>query len=133
MESFNPLGTESAEAKFWLSASNIRRGEGGGGSRGGTLPPPTVYGHSNTTPPHAVENPTPTLGGGGRGVRPIGRGTCEIRRRGWGRVCGLTGGDGEWQKRRLGRQAPPPPLQYHGAPDEATPPPKSRCMPNPKA
>ena len=28
--SLNPLGTKGAEAKFWLSASNIGRGGGGG-------------------------------------------------------------------------------------------------------
>ena len=51
----NPLGTEGAEAKFWLSASNTGRGEGGGGLKGGEgpegggTPPPTVYGRSNTS------------------------------------------------------------------------------------
>ena len=54
----NPLGTEGAEAKFWLSASNIGTGGGGGGrgvngggggSRGGTPRPPPVYGRSNTS------------------------------------------------------------------------------------
>ena len=41
---FNPLGTEGAEAKFWLSASNIGRGGGGGGGKGvqGGLPPPPI-------------------------------------------------------------------------------------------
>ena len=37
--SVNPLGTEGAEAKFWLSASNI--GRGGGGVRGGVPPSPS--------------------------------------------------------------------------------------------
>ena len=50
----NPLGTEGAEAKVWLSASNIGRG-GGGGSRGVPPPsppfPPAVYGRSNTSLP----------------------------------------------------------------------------------
>ena len=40
------LGTE---AKFWLSASNI--GRGGGGSRGGGTPHPTVYGRSHKSLP----------------------------------------------------------------------------------
>ena len=36
--SVNPLGTEGAEAKVWLSASNIGRGRGGGlGGGGGSL------------------------------------------------------------------------------------------------
>ena len=49
--SLNPLRTEGAEAKFWLSASNVGRGGrgGGGGSRGGIPPPPTVYSRSNTS------------------------------------------------------------------------------------
>ena len=38
----NLLGTEGAEAKFWLSASNI--GRGGGGSRGGGVTPPCSCG-----------------------------------------------------------------------------------------
>ena len=41
----NPLGTEGAEAKFWLSASNIGRGGGGvggGGSMGGGGVPPLL-------------------------------------------------------------------------------------------
>ena len=38
----NPLGTEGAETKFWLSASNIGRGGGGGGVPGGL--PPSSYG-----------------------------------------------------------------------------------------
>ena len=42
----NSLGTEGAEAKFWLSASNIGRGGGGGGT---PPPPPTVHGRSNTS------------------------------------------------------------------------------------
>ena len=33
--SLNPVGTEGAEAKFWLSASNIGTGGGGGGGLGG--------------------------------------------------------------------------------------------------
>ena len=39
--SLNPLGTNGAEAKFWLSASNIGRGGGvgGGGGQGGGIPP----------------------------------------------------------------------------------------------
>ena len=41
--SVNPLGTEGAEAKFGLSASNIGRGGGGGGA------PPAEYGRSNTS------------------------------------------------------------------------------------
>ena len=60
----NPVGAEGTEAKFWLLASNIGRGEGGGGegllggeggSRGGGVPPPppTVYGRSNTSLPGA--------------------------------------------------------------------------------
>ena len=52
--SLNPLSTEGAEAKFWLSASNIGRGGWGGGVQGGdTPPPPAVYGRSNTPPPLA--------------------------------------------------------------------------------
>ena len=49
--SLNPLGAEGAEAKFWLSASNIgREGRGGGDpGAGGTPPPPTVYERSNTS------------------------------------------------------------------------------------
>ena len=43
--SSNPLGAEGAEAKVWLSASNIGRGGGGGG----TPPPPPVYSRSNTS------------------------------------------------------------------------------------
>ena len=49
--SVNPLGTKGAEAKFWLSASDIGRGGGGGpgGGGGGTPPPPAVYSRSNTS------------------------------------------------------------------------------------
>ena len=56
--SLNPLGTEGAEAKSWLSASNSGRGRGGGGGwhkasvseeeggggGGGGLPPLTHWG-----------------------------------------------------------------------------------------
>ena len=38
MLTLNPLGTEGAEAKFWLPASNIGR-VGGGGLKRGTPPP----------------------------------------------------------------------------------------------
>ena len=55
--SLNPLGTEGAEAKIWLSASNIGTEGGGGGSRRGGSPP-SSYGRSNTS-----------LGGGGGRVR----------------------------------------------------------------
>ena len=49
--SSNPLGTEGAEAKFWLSAANIGRGGGGaeGGPGGGGGAPPAVYGRSDTS------------------------------------------------------------------------------------
>ena len=47
--SSNPLGTEGAEAKLWLSASNIGRGGGGGGSMGRVTPPPPVCGRSNAS------------------------------------------------------------------------------------
>ena len=44
------MSTEGAEAKFWLSASNIGRGGGGSRGEGGvTPPPPAVYGRSNTS------------------------------------------------------------------------------------
>ena len=52
--SLNPLGTEGAEAKICLSATNIGREEGGGKgvSRGlgyPPPPPPTVYGRPSTS------------------------------------------------------------------------------------
>ena len=50
--SFNPLGPEGAEAKFWLAQTlEGEEGEGGlgRGSKGGIPRPPTVYGRSNTS------------------------------------------------------------------------------------
>ena len=66
-----PLGTEGAEAKFWLSASNIGRGGGGGG--GGYPPPPTVYGHFKTSLRGSVWEDTGTLGHGEGGGGHQGR------------------------------------------------------------
>ena len=44
-ESLNPLNAEGAEAKLWLSASNIGRGGGGEeGGLGGGGAPPSYYG-----------------------------------------------------------------------------------------
>ena len=40
----NPLGAKGAEAKFWLSASNIGRGGGGGEGVQGGGTPPSSYG-----------------------------------------------------------------------------------------
>ena len=51
LQSLNGLG---AEAKFWLSASNIAEGGGGLGGKGGSMgggAPPTVYVPSNTSLP----------------------------------------------------------------------------------